>query len=334
MTSIISNVRRVASAVGLAVPVLGVLATGGVHAQAPAYPSKSVRFIIPYPPGGGNDTISRLVAARVGSDFGQQLVVDNRPGAGTTIGTALAAKAAPDGYTIVMSSAASHAMAPQLYANPGYDVVKDFTGVTLIATTPSMLITATSQPYKTMQALIGAAKANPGKLSFASGGNGTPPHLASAVFATMTGVEFIHVPYKGSGPAHVDIMGGAVTMMIDTAASASPHVRSGKMRGLAITGDKRHPDFLEVPTFAEAGLPGYDANSWYGVHAPAGTPRAIVQRLNRELVRIIRLPDMSERLRSMVADPVASSPEELDRFVLRELELWGKVIRAQKLKVD
>jgi tripartite-type tricarboxylate transporter receptor subunit TctC len=303
-------------------------------ALAQTWPVKPIRFIVPYPPGGGNDTISRLLAARVGTDFGQQLVVDNRPGAGTTIGTAMAAKAAPDGYTIVMSSAASHAMAPQLYANPGYDAVKDFTGVTLIATTPAMLITAATQPYRTMQELVGAAKAKPGTLSFASGGNGTPPHLASAVFASMTGTEFIHVPYKGSGPAHIDIMGGAVTMMIDTAASASPHVRSGKMRGLAITGKKRHADFPDVPTFIEAGLPGYDASSWYGVHAPAGTPRAVIDRLHRELVRIIRLPDMDERLRGMVADPVASTPEELDRFVLRELELWGKVIRAQKLKVD
>jgi tripartite-type tricarboxylate transporter receptor subunit TctC len=185
-----------------------------------------------------------------------------------------------------------------------------------------------------MQELIAGAKAKPGTLSFASGGNGTPPHLASAVFATMTGTDFIHVPYKGSGPAHVDIMGGAVTMMIDTAASASPHVRSGKMRGLAITGAKRHPDFAEVPTFVEAGLPGYDANSWYAVHAPAGTPRVIVDRMNREFVRIIRLPDMDERLRGMVADPVAGTPEELDRFVLGELQLWGKVIRALKLRID
>ncbi len=318
----------------LALICAGALALGNVFAQTPAFPAKPVRFIVPYPPGGGNDTISRLLASRVGTDFGQQLVVDNRPGAGTTIGTAMAAKAAPDGYTMVMSSAASHAMAPQLYASPGYDAVKDFAGVTLIATTPAMLITASGQPFKTMSDLIAGAKAKAGTLSFASGGNGTPPHLAAAVFASMTGTEFIHVPYKGSGPAHIDIMSSAVTMMIDTAASASPHVRSGKMRGLAITGKKRHPEFLEVPTFIEAGLPGYEAASWYGVHVPAGTPRPVIDRLHRELVRIIRLPDMDERLRGMVAEPVASSPEELDRFVLRELELWGKVIRTQKLKVE
>jgi tripartite-type tricarboxylate transporter receptor subunit TctC len=300
----------------------------------PAYPSKPVRLIVPYPPGGGNDTISRLLAARISPEFGQPMVVDNRPGAGTTIGTALAARAAPDGHTIVMSSPASHSMAPQLFAAPGYDPVKDFQAITLIGTTPAMMVVSSSLPYRAPKDVVAAAKAAPGKLSFATGGNGTPPHLAAAVFVGMTGIDLIHVPYKGSGPAHIDLISGAVTMMIDTAASASPHVRSGKLRGLAITGRKRHPDFTDVQTFAEQGMPDYDASAWYGIHAPAGIQKPILSRLHAEIVRVVRLPDMDERLRGMLVEPVAGSPEEFDRFVRDDIDKWGKVIRAQKLKVD
>ena len=298
------------------------------------FPTKPIRLIVPYPPGGGNDTIARLLAQKVQEDWGQQLIVDNRPGAGATIGTALAARAAPDGYTIVMTSVATHAMGPQLYSNPGYDALKDFAAVTLLATTPMLLAASVSQPFKTLPELLAAAKAAPGKLSFASGGNGTPPHLSGAIFMDKAGVQMVHVPYKGSGPALVDVMAGQVTLIIDTAASATPHVRSGKLRGIAITGKQRWPDLPEVPTFAEGGLTDYESSSWYAIHAPAGTPKPVIAKLNAEFVRIVNLLDIKERFRQFSAAPVGSTPEQLDAFVKSEFAKWGKVIKSLNLRVD
>ena len=305
-----------------------------VSALAADYPAKPIRLIVPYPPGGGNDTISRLLVPKIAESWGQQLIVDNRPGAGTTIGTALAARAAPDGYTIMMSSVASHAMAPQMYSNPGYDPVKDFAAVTLLATTPMLLAVSATLPYKSLQDVITAVKASPGKLSYASGGNGTPPHLSAAIFTEKTGTQMVHVPYKGSGPALVDVMSGQIAMIIDTAASVTPHVRSGKLRGIAITGKKRWPDLPEVPTFAEGGLTDYDASSWYAIHAPAGTPKPIIAKLSAELARIVKLADVSERLRLMSAEPIGNTPEQLDAFVKSDFEKWGKVIKSLNLRVD
>ena len=313
----------------LACTLLSAMAT-----LAADFPSKPIRLIVPYPPGGGNDTIARLLAQKVQEDWGQQLIVDNRPGAGTTIGVALAARAAPDGYTIVMSSVATHAMAPQLYSNPGYDALKDFAAVTLLATTPMLLAASVSQPFKTLPELIAAAKAAPGKLSFASGGNGTPPHLSGAIFMEKAGVQMVHVPYKGSGPALVDVMAGQVTLIIDTAASATPHVRSGKMRGIAITGKQRWPDLPEVPTFAEGGLSDYESSSWYAIHAPAGTPKPVIAKLNGEFARIVNMPDIKERFRQFSAAPVGNTPEQLDAFVKSEFAKWGKVIKSLNLRVD
>ena len=298
------------------------------------FPTKPIRLIVPYPPGGGNDTIARLLAQKVQEDWGQQLIVDNRPGAGATIGTALAARAAPDGYTIVMTSVATHAMGPQLYSNPGYDALKDFAAVTLLATTPMLLAASVSQPFKTLPELLAAAKAAPGKLSFASGGNGTPPHLSGAIFMDKAGVQMVHVPYKGSGPALVDVMAGQVTLIIDTAASATPHVRSGKLRGIAITGKQRWPDLPEVPTFAEGGLTDYESSSWYAIHAPAGTPKPVIAKLNAEFVRIVNMLDIKERFRQFSAAPVGSTPEQLDAFVKSEFAKWGKVIKSLNLRVD
>ena len=307
---------------------------GAAATMAADFPTKPIRLIVPYPPGGGNDTIARLLAQKVQEDWGQQLIVDNRPGAGTTIGTALTARAAPDGYTIMMSSVATHAMAPQLYSNPGYDALKDFTPLTLLATTPMLLAVSISQPFKTLADVIAAAKAQPGKLTFASGGNGTPPHLSGSIFSEQAGVRMVHVPYKGSGPALVDVMAGQVTMIIDTAASATPHVRSGKMRGIAITGKRRWPDLPEVPTFAEGGLTDYEASSWYAIHGPAGIPRPVVTKLNAELVRIVNMPDIKERFRQFSAEPVGNTPAQLDEFVKSEFAKWGKVIKSLNLRVD
>src|SRR5258706_5202197 len=314
--------------------VLGALVLSAASAPAAGYPDKPVRLIVPYPPGGGNDTISRLLAPKFTESTGQQLIIDNRPGAGRTIGTALAARGAPDGYTIVMTSVATHAMAPQLYANPGYDAIKDFSAVTLLATTPMLLSVSAGLPYKTLPDVIAAAKASPGKLSYASGSNGTPPHLSAAIFTEKTGIQMVHVPYKGSGPALVDVMSGQIAMIIDTAASVTPHIRNGKLRGIAITGKRRWPDLPEVPTFAEGGLADFDASSWYAIHAPAGTPKEIIAKLNAQFARIVKLPDVSERLRLMSAEAVGGTPAELDAFARSEAAKWGKVIKSLNLRVD
>ena len=308
--------------------------TGLAAAAAAQYPTKPIRLIVPYPPGGGNDAIARMLAQKFPDILGQQLIVDNRPGAGTTIGSALAARATADGYTVMMSSVASHAMAPQLYAKPGYDAIRDFAPVSLLATTPMLLVVGAGTPHQTLKDLIAAAKSATGKLSYASGGNGTPPHLSAAILEGTIGAQMVHVPYKGSGPALVDVMAGQVTFIIDTAASATPHVRSGKLRALAITGKNRWPDLPETPTFAEGGLTSYDSSSWYAIHAPAGSPAPAIARLSSGLATIVKLPDMRERLRLMSAEPVGSAPAELDTFVKAEFEKWGKVIRSLNLKVE
>jgi tripartite-type tricarboxylate transporter receptor subunit TctC len=320
---------------GTAVAVLIVCGmTGLAGTVAAQYPTKPIRLIVPYPPGGGNDAIARMLAQKFPELLGQQLIVDNRPGAGTTIGTALAARATADGYTIMMSSVATHAMAPQLYAKPGYDAIRDFAPVSLLATTPMLLVVGAGTPHQTLKDLVAAAKAATAKLTYASGGNGTPPHLSAAIFEGTIGAQMVHVPYKGSGPALVDVMAGQVTFIIDTAASATPHVRSGKLRALAITGRNRWPDLPEVPTFAEGGFATYDASSWYAIHAPAGAPAPAIARLNTGLAAIVKLPDMRERLRLMSAEPVGGTPAELDVFVKAEFAKWGKVIRGLNLKVE
>src|SRR5687767_3042970 len=261
-----------------------------------SFPSRPVRLIVPYPPGGGNDTLARIFGMKLAESWGQQFVVDNRPGAGTIIGTQLAARAAPDGYTLLLSSIATHAVAPNLYRNPGYDPVKDFTPVTLLAVAPTVLCTNVSVPARTVQELIALARAKPGALKFASGGSGTPPHMAGEIFAAMTGIRLLHVPYKGGGPAIAGLIGGETSMMFDTAASILPHVKGGKLRSIAIARSARLPEYPDLPTFSEAGVKGYEVNAWYSVHAPAGVPKDIVAKVNRELVRKIGRASCRERV--------------------------------------
>ena len=249
---------------------LGVLLLFALQAAAQSYPVKPVRMIVPYPPGGGNDTLGRLFAAKLSERLGQPFVVENRPGAGTMIGTEAAAKSAPDGYTILLSSIATHALSPNLYSRVPYDPVKDFAPITLLGIAPTVLVVPADLPAKTLQELIAAAKAKPGALAYASGGNGTPPHINAEVFKSVAGIDLLHVAYKGGGPALVDLMAGRVQAMLDTAASAMPHVRSGKLRALAISAPRRSPELPDLPTFAEAGLPQYDTNAWYSMHAPGG----------------------------------------------------------------
>jgi len=298
------------------------LGAATVNAVA-AYPDRPVRMIVPYPPGGGNDTLARLFGMKLTEAWGQQVVVDNRPGAGTIIGTQIAARAVPDGYTLLLSSIATHAIAPNLYAKPGYDPVKDFSPVTLPAV-----------PAKSLKELIALAKARPGELKFASGGLATPPHMAGEIFASMTGIRLIHVPYKGGGPAIVGLIGGEATMMFDTAASILPHVQSGKLRALAIARSARLAEYPNLPTFTEAGVAGYEVNAWYSVHAPAGVPKDVIAKVNRDLVRALKQPDIQERLKVLGSEGVGDTPEHFAAFVRSESAKYAKAIREAGVKVE
>jgi len=292
----------------LALLALALLPTTQAHAQT--WPAKPVRLIVPYPPGGGNDNLARIFSQKLGERLNQTFVVENRPGAGTLIGSEVAAKAPGDGYTLLLSSIVTHALAPALYPKIPYDPIRDFVPITTLAVAPTVLVVNQAFPAKSVQEVITLAKASPGKYTFPSGGNGTTPHISGEIFKSMTGVDLLHVPYKGGGPAIADVMGGQVDMMFDTAASAMPHVRSGKLRALAIATPKRHPDFPDLPTFAEQGLPDYAINSWYSLHAPAGTPREVIQRLHAEVVNVLRTPDVVEKLRALNADPGGMPPDE------------------------
>jgi tripartite-type tricarboxylate transporter receptor subunit TctC len=303
-----------------------------VAAHAQQYPAKPVRLIIPYPPGGGNDTLGRLFAAKLGERMGQPFVVENRPGAGTMIGTEAAAKSAPDGYTILLSSIATHALSPNLYSRVPYDPIKDFAPITLLGIAPTVLVVNADLPAKSVAELIALAKK--GQLAYASGGNGTPPHINAEVFKAVAGVDMLHVAYKGGGPALIDLIAGRVHVMLDTAASAMPHVRAGKLRALALSAPKRAAEYPDLPTFAEAGLPQYDTNAWYSMHAPAGTPGEIVRRLNSELVAILKDADILARFKQLSTEPVGNSPEEFAAFVRAELDKYARIIKAAGIKLD
>ena len=303
-------------------------------ALAQSWPTKPIKLIVPYPPGGGNDNLARIFATKLGERLGQPVVVENKPGAGTLIGSEAAAKSPGDGYTLFLSSIVTHALAPALYAKIPYDPIKDFVPITVLAVAPTVLVVNKDLPATTVPDLTALAKANPGKYTFASGGNGTTPHVSGEIYKSMTGTDLLHVPYKGGGPALTDLMGGQVNMMFDTAASAMPHVRSGKLRAIAIATPKRHPDFPDLPTFAEQGMPDYSINSWYSLHAPAGTPRDIVLRVHGEIVAILKLPDVAERLRALNADPGGMPPDEFGVFVKSELDRYGAVIRKAGIKLE
>lgn len=303
-------------------------------ASAQNYPTKPVRLIVPYPPGGGNDLLARIFAQKMTEAWGQQVIVDNRGGAATTIGTAIAARAVPDGHTLLLSSIASHAVSPLLYSKPGYDPVKDFAPVTLLAIAPIILGVNPSAPVNSVQDLIKLAKAKPGMLKFGSAGAGSPMHMGGEIFKDLTRLDILHVPYAGGGPALMSLIGGETDIAFDTAASILPHVRAGKIRAIAIARASRHPEYPNLPTFAESGLPAYQANAWYSIHAPAGTPRPLIMKINKELVREIKLPDVAERLRQLGSEGVGNTPEQFDAFVRAELAKYSKLIKNAGLRVD
>ncbi len=303
-------------------------------AAADAYPAKPIRLVVAFPPGGGTDIIARSIAHKLAERFAQQVVVDNRPGAGGNIGTDIVAKSAPDGYTILMGSAGPLAINASLFAKMPFDPIKDLAPVTLAASTPNVLVVHPSLPARTVKELIALARAKPGEINFASSGHGTPAHLAGELFNSMAGVKLVHIPYKGAAPALADLLGGQVQIMFSTMPPALPHVKDGKLRALAVTSRKRSPATPELPTMDEAALPGFEAITWHGVVVPAGTPAAIIARLNREIVAILHLPEVVERLSGQGAEALGSTPEEFAAYIKSESAKWAKVVRESGAKAE
>lgn len=303
---------------------------GPTHvAVAQDYPSKPIRLVVPFAPGGGNDNLARLFGQKLSESWGSPVVIENKPGAGTTIAAAYVARAEPDGYTLMLSSIASHAVSPNLYRNPGYNPVKDFTPIAMLGVAPVIMAINPSSKANTVADFIAMAKAEPGKYTYASGGMGSVMHVSAMVFSQEAGVDMLHVPYRGAGPAYVALLAGEVDVVIDTAAALMPMINANKVRPLAIASATRSPDAPQIPTFAEAGLPNYEANGWYSIHGPAGIPPQIVQKLNQELNRITALPDVTERLRQLGTHTVANNtPENLNAFVQSELNKYTQVIKA------
>src|SRR5438477_6280604 len=298
------------------------------------YPAKPIHLIVPFPPGGGNDTVARAIAQQISPDLGQPVVIDNRPGAGGAVGAELAAKAPPDGYTLFLAGVGSHVVNPNLHAHLPYDPLKDFAPITLVATAPSVLVVNPAVPSRTVAEFTAYARAHPGKLNYASNGNGSAAQLAAAMYESMAGVKMVHVPYKGIAPAMTDLLSGEVQLMFGTVVALVPHIQAGKLRALAVTSRSRSALLPDVPSLAESGLPDYEAGSWYGVMAPAGTPREIVERLHGAIVSALRQPEVAKRLAAEGAIVIGSTPEEFSRHLKAELARVGKVVRAAGIRIE
>lgn len=323
--------------------ILALLASGlamtalpAAHAQAPAadWPNKPIRWIVPFPPGGAMDAIARTLGEKAGKTLGQPFVIENRPGAGGNIGADYVAKQPGDGYTLMITSIGMATNKP-LYGKLSYDPVKDFAPVSLLAVVPNVLVTNASQPdVKTVADVIAAARKSPGKLTYASAGNGTSIHLAGEVFTSLAKIDMLHIPYKGSGPAVSDLLGGQVNYMFDSITSARPHILSGKLRALGVTTAKRSSALPNVPTLAEAGLPGYEVSPWFAVFMPAATPKAIVARVNAALTDAMKQPDVRARFETIGAEPVGSTADELAAHLAHETVRWSKLIAERGIKLD
>lgn len=298
------------------------------------YPTKPIRMIVPFPPGGTTDILARVAGQKITEAFGQQVIVDNRPGAGGNIGTELVAKSAPDGYTLLTDPGSTLTINPSLYAKLPYDVLKDFAPVTIIAAVPNLLVVHPSLPVKSVRDLIILAKARPGQLNYASTGAGQSTHLSMELFKTMAGINVVHIPYKGSSPALADLLGGQVSLMFDNMPSSLPHVKAGKLRALAVSTLKRSPAMPQLPTVAESGLPGFEVSVWFGVLAPAGTSRDIVSKLNSAIVKSLQSPDVRERLAGQGAEAIGNTPEQFTAQMQRDLVKWAKVVKDSGVKLD
>lgn len=309
------------------------LAISPAAAGAQDYPSRTVRMIVPFSPGGGTDLIARMLAQKLTESLGATFIVENRPGAGGVVGTAIVAKSPPDGYTLVVVSS-SHGINPSVQKSMPYDTLRDLASVSLLMSGPALLVTHPSVPATTVKELIALARAKPGALAFGSAGIGTPPHLGGELFKLMAKVDMTHVPYKGNASAFIDVMSGEISVMFPNIVSGLPHVRRGRMRGMAVSGKQRSKIAPEIPTVSESGLPGYEMGSWFGLVAPAGTPPAVMDRLQQATTRALRLPDVASQLSAQGAEPIGSTPEEFRAFLAAEIARWGKVIKAANMKLN
>ena len=310
------------------------IAATATNGYAQAYPVKPIRFIVPFSAGGGADIVARAIAQKLGDALAQQVVIDNRTGAAAIIGTELAAKSAPDGYTLILGQTGPNSINPGLYEKLPYDALRDFAPITLATTYPYVLVVHPSIPAKTVTELIALAKARPNELSFASAGNGAANHLAAELFKSMASIQMVHVPYKASAPALIDVLGGHVSMMFDPIITAMPQAKLGKLRALGVTSLKRTAVAGDLPTFAETGLPGFEAIGWHGILVRAGTPREIIMRLNSELVGVLRAPDIRTRFAEQGAEPVGNTPEQFLEFLKSDLTKWAKVIKAAGVRAS
>lgn len=318
--------RRFIAALLLFVTALGV--------GAQPYPSKPIKFVVPFTPGGSNDVLARVIGEKLSAAWGQPVIVENRPGAAGNIGAEVVAKAPPDGYTFLVAANNILAINPSLLANVPFDPVKSFAPVTLIGTVPVVLVVHPSVPAGSAKELIALAKTKPGSLSYASSGSGSPQHLAGEMFKSMAGIDVVHVPYKGAGPAVADLIGGQVQMLVGPVNSVLPHIKAGKLKALGAGTAKRIPALPDVPTIAESAVPGYETDIWISLVAPVGTPSEIVARMNAEIGRIFQMPDVREKLAAQGIEPVTSSPERLASLITSDLERWAKVIRSANIKAE
>jgi len=316
------------------IAVLSAALVPSVLAAAPAYPEKPVRVIVPVPAGGTPDVVIRTISPGVSSLLGQQLVIDNRGGAGGLIGVELAARANADGYTLLFASPGALTILPHLKKRVPYDTLRDFAPISLVSSGPFLLVSHPAVPAKTVKELIALAKAAPGKLNYGSAGNGVANHLAMELFKSMAGVNITHVPYKGAPLAVADLIGGNVEMMFNSIAPVLPHIKSGRLRLLGIASSKRSPQLPDAPTISEAGVPGFEASNWFGLFAPAKTPKAIVARLNDAIVKVVRAPETRAQFELQGSDPVGNSPEEFAAYVRKDLEKYAKIVKLSGAKLD
>jgi tripartite-type tricarboxylate transporter receptor subunit TctC len=316
----------------LIVAALMAASAGSVFAQA-GYPSKPVRMVVPSSAGGGTDIVARIIQPELSKRLGQPVIIENRAGAGTMIGIEVAAKSVPDGYTLLMGLS-TLAINPALYKKVPYDAVRDFAPITLVVSSAAILVVHPSVPAKTVKELIAFARARPGQLNYASAGTGTFPHMSMELFLSMAKLKLVHIPYKGTGPAMIDMLAGHTAVMAGTILTSMPQIRAGRLRGLGITSSARSAVVPEIPTISEAGLPGYEATQWYGMLAPAQTPKDIVARLHAEMTRILQQPEIKERFAGDGADPVANTPEEFRRYIQSELAKWAKVAREAGIQPE
>jgi len=319
----------------MTLPALLALALGPCCTAAD-YPDRPIRLVVGFPPGGGTDVVSRILSPKLSEDLGQQIVIDNRPGATGTVAAGIVAKSPPDGYVLMMGHVSTQAIAPSVYARLPYDPARDFAAITLTASVPHFIVVHPSLPVKSVKELIALAKANPGKLTYPSAGSGSTPHIAGEMFKTMTGVDLVHVPYKGSGQSLADLLGGHHPVAFDTMPTVAPYIKANRLRALAVTSAKRLAEYPALPTVVEAGVPGYVMTTWYGLFAPAGTPPAIVGKLHAVVNKALKSPDLHERMAGIGADESAltRSPEEFAALVRADIERYARVVKLAGVHID